>query len=350
MGYKLQFRPYQRQFKRALSTSHGNWNIREGIILRLIDETGKIGWGEIAPLPWFGSETLAAAKDFCHQLGEEISTETIGLIPDELPACQFGFESAWQEINLGLMQAGEKNQFLRQTRNPVSSRNRVSKNKPSFLTTNYSSLLPTGKAALDSWPNLWNQGFRTFKWKVGVSSIQEEMEIFKQLIHALPTEAKLRLDANGGLTWKTATEWLKLCDKLGDNLGDNWQVEFIEQPLPVGEENAMLELSKQSSTPLALDESVATIKQLETCYNLGWRGIFVIKPCIAGFPSRLRHFCQQHNLDVVFSSVFETAIGRKAALKLAAEIPQCKRALGFGVNHWFKEDENVWFESLWNNL
>lgn len=315
MVYQWQFRPYQRQFVRSLSTSHGNWETREGIILKLIDETGAIGWGEIAPLPWFGSETLATALDFCSQLGKVITTETIFSIPDRLPACQFGFESAWEAL-----------------KHPQKVN----------LNGNFSALLPTGAAALHTWQKLWQQGYQTFKWKIGVSPINEELEIFQKLIQALPNQAKLRLDANGGLNWQTANEWLKVCDI--------WAIEFLEQPLPVGEEKAILELSKQYSTPLALDESVATIAQLKACYQLGWRGVFVIKPCIAGSPFYLRNFCQQNNLDVVFSSVFETTIGREAALKLAAELSSKNRALGFGINHWFKEDEKTWLTDLWNHL
>ncbi|MGA9379190.1 MAG: o-succinylbenzoate synthase [Phormidium sp.] len=315
MVYQLQFRPYQRSFVRSLSTSHGNWKTREGIILQLIDETGAVGWGEIAPLPWFGSETLAAALDFCSQLGKEITRETIFSIPDQLPACQFGFESAWQAI-----------------KHPQKV----------TLNFNFSGLLPSGEAALHTWEKLWQQGYRTFKWKIGVLPIAAEIDIFKKLIQALPNEAKLRLDANGGLTWETATKWLKICDP--------WQIEFLEQPLAVGEEKAMLELSKKSSTPLALDESVATIAQLKACYQLGWQGIFVIKPCIAGSPFLLREFCQENNLDVVFSSVFETTIGRQAALKLATQISLTNRALGFGINHWFKEDEKTWLAALWKHL
>jgi O-succinylbenzoate synthase len=81
---RLEFRPYQRPFARVLSTSHGNWEVREGIILRLTDENRRIGWGEIAPIPWFGSETLEQAKEFCQQLPPEITATDIFSIPDEL--------------------------------------------------------------------------------------------------------------------------------------------------------------------------------------------------------------------------------------------------------------------------
>ena len=77
---------------------------------------------------------------------------------------------------------------------------------------------------------------------------------------------------------------------------------------------------------------------MQACYEQGWRGIFVIKAAIAGSPSRLRQFLKTYQIDAVFSSVLETAIGRKAALKLAAELNHPHRAVGFGVEHWFVED------------
>jgi L-alanine-DL-glutamate epimerase-like enolase superfamily enzyme len=56
----------------------------------------------------------------------------------------------------------------------------------------YSYLLPTGKKALESWQAPWNQGYRTFKWKIGVASIEDELNVFDQLIQALPSSTQLR--------------------------------------------------------------------------------------------------------------------------------------------------------------
>jgi o-succinylbenzoate synthase len=321
VNYKFKFRPYQRKFERSLTTSHGSWDIRKGIILRLTDETGKVGWGEIAPISWFGSETLEQALDFCRQLSTEITDAMIFSIPDELPACQFGFESARGEV--GEQGAGSREQG------------------ETYLT--YSALLPGGKAALEQWETLWKQGYRTFKWKIGVDAIAQELEIFKLLVHRLPASAKLRLDANCGLSYEEANVWLETCDRLQAN------IEFIEQPLPVEQFHQMCELSVCYATAIALDESVATLNQLTTCYAKGWREIFVIKPGIVGSPSRLRQFCQQHEIDAVFSSVFETAIGRQAALQLAAALSRQNRAVGFGVNHFFAQEE-TWLQNLCKDL
>ncbi len=127
MQYQFDFRAYQRPFKHPLSTSHGKWDVREGIILRLIDETGRVGWGEIAPISWFGSETLEQAWDFCQQLPSEISSETIFSIPAELPACQFGFESAWEWGESSQSKIQNRSTELRQAQLPRSRRSPKSK-------------------------------------------------------------------------------------------------------------------------------------------------------------------------------------------------------------------------------
>ncbi|MEH2422119.1 MAG: o-succinylbenzoate synthase [Nostoc sp.] len=342
MRYQFKFRPYRRKFVRSLTTNHGNWDIREGIILRLTDETLRVGWGEIAPISWFGSETLEQALDFCRQLPAEITDDTIFSIPDELSACQFGFESAW-EMGTG---GDEENNFI--TLNSCTDAiNRVSTPNSSLLP--YSGLLPAGKAALNQWETLWQRGYRTFKWKIGVDAIAHELEIFESLIHTLPASTKLRLDANGGLTYEEASLWLWTCDNLKANPELPLEIEFIEQPLPVEQFQGMLELSLSYETAIALDESVATLGQLAACHQQGWRGIFVIKPGIVGSPSRLRKFCHQHQIDTVFSSVFETVIARQAALQLAAELSRNNRAIGFGIDHFFEQEE-TWLQSLWNDL
>ena len=311
MIYQFSFRYFSQNFTNPIITNHGVWEIRESIIIRLIDDKDNVSWGEISPISWFGSETIQQALDFCYQLPKTITKEIILAIPDNLPACQFAFESALVVI------------------------------KGDNFNLTYSGLLSAGKSALNQWNNLWEQGYKTFKWKIGVDDINQELEIFDLLISHLPTSAKLRLDANGGLTYQEAELWLKKCDQFLP------KIEFIEQPLPIDKLTEIMKLSNSYFTKIALDESIANLQQLELCFQQGWRGIFVIKPGIVGSPFRLREFCKKHQIDVVFSSVFETEIGRQAALQLAAELSTNNRAVGFGINHFFKQQQANWLESLW---
>lgn len=307
MTYRWDYQLYRRRFLQPLQTHHGLWEVREGILLRLMDDTGREAWGEIAPLPWFGSETLAEAVEFCRQLPGELSPKMMTEIPEHLPACQFGFAAAWET----LQQPGQL---------PVSP-------------VSYSALLPAGERAFAAWEGLYRQGYRTLKWKIAVDGISQELRLFQRLVGELPGDMRLRLDANGGLTVEEAQEWLTVCDGLGE------RVEFLEQPLAVEEWERMQCFGEVYQTAIALDESVATFSQLKSLYLQGWRGIFVVKPCIFGFPFRLREFCQAYPLDLVFSSVFETEVGRSFALGLAAELSQ--RPVGFGVHHWFRETDGM---------
>ncbi len=330
MAYHLEFRPYQLPLKKPLTTNYGSWSVREGIIIRLINELGntleQVRYGEIAPIPWFGSETMAEALQFCQQLPARITQEEIWTIPDRLPATQFGFGSAWENLVIP--------SFVREAREiPLSY------------------LLPTGLAALNAWQTPWQQGYRTFKWKIGVAHIHQELDQLHQLVKLLPVGAKLRLDANGGLNLAHAKLWLEECDRSCGRRNHLQQptakIEFLEQPLQVENFSNLLILANSYDTPIALDESVATLGQLKTCYAQGWRGIFVIKPSIAGYSDRLREFCQNHSLDAVFSSSLETAIGRNHALKLAQELSNSDRALGFGVDHWLEIDQETLIKQLW---
>jgi len=319
---RLELRSYRRPFRQPLKTYHGLWSLREGILLRLTDAEGRVGWGEIAPIGEFGTESMGQAIQFCRSL-PQITPELIDQIPPDFPACRFGLESAWETL---------------------TAVNVAIPTDPS-----YSYLLPSGANALLTWQPLWQSGARTFKWKIGVATLNEELNLFEHLISALPTGARLRLDANGGLSWEAACEWLQVCDR--------YAIEFLEQPLPPHQLGQMMQLRDRHTTPIALDESVTTIEQLEFCHQQGWRGIFVIKPAIAGSPARLRQICQTHQLDVVWSSVFETAIARQYILNLlipsvSNSASRLERAIGFGVKSWFANSvlDRPEFEEIWRSL
>jgi o-succinylbenzoate synthase len=271
-------------------------------MITLQDATGNRSDGEIAPLPSFGSEPLEQALAFCSHYSQGITETEIAQIPDPFPACQFAFQSALEGFSL----------------------ERRSKQALSL-----SVLLPAGETVLERWQSPYQQGERTFKWKIGVFALEQELAWFQQWVENLPNDVQIRLDANGGLTLSEAEKWLQTADSSG-------KVEFIEQPLSPSQFERMQELEARFKTPVALDESVGTFKQLQACYGKGWRGIFVLKCAIAGSPRLLRQFCQQHQLDLVFSSVMETAVAREAVFRLARELNP-KRALGFGIDDWFEE-------------
>jgi O-succinylbenzoate synthase len=322
MDYCYDYFIYCKPFVIPLQTSHGLWSERRGIIIQLRDQQGNVGKGEIAPLSWFGSETIEQATQFCSQLDTKFNPQIIDQIPNNLPCCQFAFESAL--VNLEKVA----------NNSPITNLDyNLNSNYQIYLVNhpwNYSYLLPTGLAALPSIQTKVAQQYNTFKQKIGIQSFEQERSLIKELISYLPTQGKLRLDANGGLNLETTKRWLEFAEL-------EHKIELIEQPLPPEDFSTLLALSQQFKTAIALDESVANLTQLQSCYEQGWRGVYVLKAAIMGSPSRLAQWLQTHPIDALFSSVFETAIGRQNVLELAVKWGNPNRALGFGVNHWFQE-------------
>lgn len=179
---------------------------------------------------------------------------------------------------------------------------------------------------------LLDAGFRTFKWKVGVGEEADEMALLDDVLGKLPEAAKLRLDANGAWSTRVATRWLERAAER--------PIEFIEQPIAAearGAEDALRGLAGDFPTVIGLDESLATAGDVAKWRGLGWSGVWVVKPALLGDPARVAAELRAARADVVFSSALETAVGMKAALRMAFGWTEGRRALGFGVGPLFEE-------------
>jgi len=169
-------------------------------------------------------------------------------------------------------------------------------------------------------------GFRVFKWKVGVADTGDELGLLDDLLASLPAGSKLRLDANGAWDRRRAERWLERCA--------DRPIEFVEQPVAAGTpgaEDLLLGLAGDYPTPLALDESLVRAGDAEHWLDVGWPGIFVIKPSLFGDADRVLDRLAAAKARVVFSSAIETAVGARSALNAAFAWPGMQLALGFGV-------------------
>ncbi|MBE9197207.1 o-succinylbenzoate synthase [Synechocystis sp. LEGE 06083] len=302
-SYQVNFYSYNFSLPNPVVTAHGYWERRQGLIVELTDQRGNRGRGEIAPLPWFGTEDLASATDFCHGLKGQITPDQIREIGDRLPCCQFAFGGAEWELESGSL----------------------IENFPNSLS--YCQLLPTGEAVLDYLASNPQLGTSTVKWKIGVGDFAVERDLYRQLWQQLPEGCQIRLDANGGLTPALARQWLTLLDRQRENSPP--KVQYLEQPLPPGQIAEMFRLQRNFVTPIALDEAVCSLPQLQKLYDEGWPGLYILKAAIMGDPRVLSNWLKSHPIPAIFSSVFETAIARGQVLALAQKWNLPDHAVGF---------------------
>ncbi|HRG55931.1 MAG TPA: o-succinylbenzoate synthase [Lacunisphaera sp.] len=302
MGYLLEFKRYRLPLRAPLRTAHGSWTEREGIMVRLEDEAGRVGLGEIAPIPWFGTETLAEAEEICRKLGDKVTSAALEAVPARFGCVRFALAAA-REVQCHLIGDIKKNHLT------------------------VAALLPAGREALAALPAKLAAGFLAFKWKVGVGDVDTELGLLDELLAELPAYVKLRLDANGAWDRRQAAKWLARCAER--------PVEFVEQPVRPDDEAALLGLAADYPVTLALDESVTGLAAAQRWQGLGWRGVYVIKPALAGPLGEIAAWAAATRADIVLSSAIETAVGRAAILRTALTQPLTSRALGSGVDGIF---------------
>lgn len=315
MAYRFSFKSYRLPLSAPLRTAHGAWTDREGIIVRLEDEAGRVGFGEVAPIPWFGTETLAEASEICGKFGATVDGEVLDAVPVRFGCVRFALAAARAEVEradpnaLAQAKRAEVSAFHPPTRLPVAA------------------LLPAGRAALAALPAKLEAGYLTLKWKVGVGAVDDELGLLDDLLAALPAYVQLRVDANGAWDRRQAAKWLTRCAER--------PVEFVEQPVRPDDEATLLGLAADFPVTLALDESVTGLAAAQRWQGLGWPGIFVIKPALAGPMDEIAAWVVATKADIVLSSAIETALGRATILQAALARPLTKRALGFGVGEIF---------------
>lgn len=312
------FRRYSLAFRTPVRTAHGLWPTREGLLVRITDADGNEGWGEVAPIPAFGTETVDAASEACLALGEWVHPRLLDAVPRSLPCLRQALVMAQSELEAKVSpRAGAEASAATPSRAlPVAA------------------LLPAGKAALEKVGPLLEAGFRAFKWKVGVGDLSDELGVLDDLLARLPAGARLRTDANGAWDRRRAERWLECCAER--------PIEFVEQPIAPdarGAEDLLLGLAADYPVPIALDESVATVEQITHWLGIGWPGVFVLKPLLLSDPRAALAALRARRAPVVFSSALETAVGARTALRLAFEEAPADgaRALGFGVWPLFQD-------------
>lgn len=301
------YKAYRRPFRQPVRTSQGIWEAREGIVLRVESEAGRVSFGEIAPIERFGTETLAGAVAWCATVGLRTDLNHLQSVPWGMPCCAAAVSALVAQFH---ERTGSRQEAAVQ-RLPVAA------------------LLPTGEAAIDALARGLDQGFTTFKIKIGAANFDEELALLHHLAEQLDGVGQLRCDANGACDVRAAGKWLAAAA--------DWPVEFVEQPLSAGAVEDLLAVANDFSTPIALDESVLGADDIKRWRDRGWQGVFVVKPSLAGDRNELLNEVRIEPERFVFSSALESDIGMRAGIGLAFDAG-ATRALGYGVSAFFPRD------------
>lgn len=176
------------------------------------------------------------------------------------------------------------------------------------------------------------QGFTTIKLKIGID-FPTEISILKQLRKEFDSSMiTLRVDANGAFKIEEAMEKLEQLAKL--------EIHSIEQPIATGQWTKMNELCKKSPLPIALDEELIGINNLEKKKQLLdtiQPPFIILKPSLHGGIYGCREWIQlaeERSIKWWITSALESNIGLNAICQFTAEFNN-KLPQGLGTGGLF---------------
>ena len=162
-------------------------------------------------------------------------------------------------------------------------------------------------------------GYTTVKMKIGAIGIDDELELLRHVRREYSSEdITLRVDANGAFNVRNAMEILKRLAEL--------DVHSIEQPIPAGLYEIMVELCEDSPLPIALDEDLISLNTADSKKDLLaylQPQYIVIKPSLVGGWAATQEWIALANERGVgwwITSALESSIGLNAIAQFTATL------------------------------
>ncbi len=311
---KARFSKYILNFKRPAGTSRGILTQKETYILEISDGDKK-GIGECALFRGLSYDDTPDYEEKLNWLCQNINQDRESLKHELLhyPSLWFGYEQAMNNLSLGADRYFE-NDFTKGV-DSIKINGLIWMGSVDFMKEQIQEKL--------------SQNFDCIKLKIGVDWEQEKA-VLSELRKAYPKEVlELRVDANGAFTPQQATEVLNALHSLG--------IHSIEQPIKAGNWEQMRQLCQQTPTPIALDEELIGIidldKKIQLLNTISPQYI-ILKPSLVGGFSGTDEWislAEERNIGWWITSALESNIGLNAIAQYTySKYPKIPQGLGTG--------------------
>ncbi len=328
----IQFHHYRFAFREPFRTAVGVLSHREGFVVEIRDRQNYLGLGEAAPLDGFGMESLMETEAILGQFSKSLinaEIENLYDIEELLRECD-RTPAAKHGIELALVNLLAKSQNLSLAQVLANSVNGTVREQVPMNAV--IGAIATEIAAAKAQEYI-TQGYRCLKIKVGTQDFGSDLLRVEAVRSQVGHDIQIRIDANQA--WSVA-EAIANLTKL-----EFLQIEYVEQPVAALDLTGMAAVRRSQSIPVAADESVNNLIQLQQVITSQSADIIILKPMALGGILTSHHaafMALQAGLDVVVTTTIDGAIARQAAFDLAASLP-IKRACGLATGHLLIEKE-----------
>jgi len=294
---KAIYKKYVLNFKRPSGTSRGVMTEKETWFL-ILEENEKIGIGECGVLR---SLSIDDRPDYEEKLKWVCDNINIGKdkLYDELiefPSIQFGVEMAFLSLRSKTPFELFQSEFTEGKKNMLIN-GLVWMGDELFMKTQIEEKLA--------------QGFSCIKLKIGAIDFEKELGLLRFIRQNFDAKTiEIRVDANGAFGLNEAL------DKLNQLAG--FELHSIEQPIQKNHTDKMSELCKMAPFPIALDEELIGVFEIENKIELLTKikpQYIILKPSlVGGFKGTLEWIAIAESLNIGWwvTSALESNIGLNA--------------------------------------
>ncbi len=326
---QLKFHKYKIPFSQSFITAQKGFKYREGVILSF-SKNGIIAMGEVAPLPGFSNETLPEVIDQILHLKpainqvftKDFTTDELEYFFDEfniVPSLRFGLYTAAVSYLAQLNSTSMHHFFFNSSREEVRMNAVADLQKQNIL------------ASVQKYVH---NGFTTVKIKVG-NNWEQTLSKIKKIRTQYP-DLPIRIDANRSWSLEEAKKHFRQVDLLN--------IEYCEEPLIEPSKESLSTLRSSTSTPIALDETMADWPDTKEMAEI--TEVFVIKPMVIGSEKEIESiikFANENGKKVVFTTSLGTGIERLMTATLAAGFTSKTTIHGINTGNLLSAD--VWNDS-----
>ncbi len=305
------YKKYILDFKRPSGTSRGVLRKKETWFL-ILEENGKYGIGECGILRGLSVDDVEGYEEKLSwacthiDLGRKVLWESL----TDFPSIQFGIEQAFLSLQAENPFELIQSEFLEKG-SPIPINGLIWMGDQEYMYKQIQQKLA--------------EGFRCIKMKIGAIDFETEVSLLASIRKKYPQEQiELRVDANGAFEPSQALEKL--------NRLSQYDLHSIEQPIRQGHPVEMRHLCEESPIPIALDEELIGISEVNSRLKLlqTIRPHFVIlKPSFVGGYRGSEEWidlAEKMNIGWWITSALESNIGLNAIAQwtytLGNKIPQ----------------------------
>jgi len=176
------------------------------------------------------------------------------------------------------------------------------------------------------------QAFRSFKLKVALKPVDDEIRTIELMRKALGPDCLIAADANMGWDTRSAIRFANGSARFG--------LAFLEQPVAAGDVARMAAVAAASPVPIGIDESLHGVADLMAHVAAKAAGGASLKTIKLGGITHVvaaATVCEALGLSVNLAMMMESSLATAAMIHAACAIPRVDWGLSLG-NLWLAED------------